>query len=410
MQNLSIFFIVFFVFQFTVPAQKGWFFQNPYPTTNYLYSVDFIDEFTGISVGENGTIVRTTDGGDTWSLQISGTTNHLNAVCFIDPENGIAVGEGGTILRTTNGGETWILNTTTTPYLNGVSFFDEFKGAIVGSEGTILTTTDGGINWIEQTSGTTSVLIDVCWINDSTAITVGDGGIILRTTDAGKTWIERPSPTSGILNAVSFPDSLTGYASIYEQFISMLKTTDGGISWVLLQNGLQKVRNICFIDSQNGYAVGYGGPITFTEGYIAKTTDGGVTWNTQWSKVHQYPFAVCLNDLINVTAVGNYGLILRSTDGGTTWYNQGSITTYYLTDVCFSDENHGIILGWESDYSTAGVIMRTTDGGNNWQPTFTTTVGQFYESDVSLVDSINGIIVRHNIISKTTDGGINREA
>jgi hypothetical protein len=82
MKNQSIFFIAFLLLQFSSFAQEGWFLQHPYPTTSDLYSVDFIDELVGTSVGNNGAIARTTDGGNTWIQQTSGTTIELNDVCL----------------------------------------------------------------------------------------------------------------------------------------------------------------------------------------------------------------------------------------------------------------------------------------------------------------------------------------
>jgi hypothetical protein len=61
-----------------------------------------VDANTGTVVGEYGAIVRTTDGGSSWTIQVSGTTQTLWAVSFTDVNNGTAVGEGGTILRTTD--------------------------------------------------------------------------------------------------------------------------------------------------------------------------------------------------------------------------------------------------------------------------------------------------------------------
>jgi hypothetical protein len=66
MKFLSFLFTLFLVIQFNSFAQEGWFLQNPYPTTSDLYSVDFIDDLVGTSVGNNGAIARTTDGSNTW--------------------------------------------------------------------------------------------------------------------------------------------------------------------------------------------------------------------------------------------------------------------------------------------------------------------------------------------------------
>ena len=62
----------------------------------------------GIIVGLDGTILRTTNGSTTWSIQHSGTGEKLNDVYFTDANTGTTVGEHGTILRTTNGGVSFV--------------------------------------------------------------------------------------------------------------------------------------------------------------------------------------------------------------------------------------------------------------------------------------------------------------
>src|SRR5436190_163137 len=115
-----------------IDAQARWVWQNPLPQGNTLYGVYFTDANTGTAVGENGTIVRTTDGGNSWVGQTSGTPNNLNAVSFTDANNGTAVSWYGIILRTTDGGANWVEQTSgTKSFLYGVSFTDANNGTAV---------------------------------------------------------------------------------------------------------------------------------------------------------------------------------------------------------------------------------------------------------------------------------------
>jgi len=68
---------------------------------NDLRSVVFAgDGRRGRAVGENGTILATQNGGESWQTQTSGTTNSLLSVVFAgDGRRGWAVGENGTIIR-----------------------------------------------------------------------------------------------------------------------------------------------------------------------------------------------------------------------------------------------------------------------------------------------------------------------
>ena len=54
--------------------------------------------------------IKTTDGGINWTTQTSGTTLNLYETSFPDVNTGYVVGEGGRILKTTNGGTTWTLS------------------------------------------------------------------------------------------------------------------------------------------------------------------------------------------------------------------------------------------------------------------------------------------------------------
>ncbi len=74
---------------------------------NALYALNFPanQTNTGYAAGYTGIIIKTTDGGDSWTVQSSGTTNTLYGVAFADELTGYAVGEGGTVLKTFTGGE-----------------------------------------------------------------------------------------------------------------------------------------------------------------------------------------------------------------------------------------------------------------------------------------------------------------
>ena len=95
-----------------------------------------IDESNVTTVGYFGTILKTTNGGENWNLQASGTGRHLYSVSFVDTNYGIAVGgttESGIILKTTDGGETWVTKLEGIPEtLYGVSLVDENYGTAVG--------------------------------------------------------------------------------------------------------------------------------------------------------------------------------------------------------------------------------------------------------------------------------------
>jgi hypothetical protein len=171
------------------------------------------------------------DGGESWTVQTSGTSENINGISFIDANTGTAVGDNGTILRTTNGGINWVMQTSgITNLLVRVSFSDANTGTAVGWGGTILRTTNGGENWIKQSSGTLQNLYTVCFSDANNGTLVGAIGTILHTTNGGENWVSQPGGTTYNINGVSFTDANTGTA--VGSYGIILRTTNGGLTFV----------------------------------------------------------------------------------------------------------------------------------------------------------------------------------
>jgi hypothetical protein len=93
------------------------------------------------------------DAGVTWSPLRSGTTNTLQDVYFFDATQGVAVGEQGLILRTTDGGAGWQgVTSGVKDNLRSVSF-GGVNGISGGDSQTILYSTDAGASWHVSQSG-----------------------------------------------------------------------------------------------------------------------------------------------------------------------------------------------------------------------------------------------------------------
>jgi len=145
-----------------------------------LFHLDFDGKQEGWIVGDMGVILATTDNGNTWKKQDSGTEAGLYNVDFRDDKNGYVVGERGIILRTEDGGATWITVTNfVQKTLFRVNFVDDKNGWIVGSEGTILRSYDRGRTWVRQSSSTKSNLYGL-YMEKKYGWSVGKSGIIIR--------------------------------------------------------------------------------------------------------------------------------------------------------------------------------------------------------------------------------------
>jgi hypothetical protein len=109
----------------------------------YDYPFDFV-----ITVGNNGKIFRKSEA---WSVINSGTTVSLNDVTQCRNSYVFVIGESGTILKSTNLGQSFFpLNSGTTLDLNEIYCFSEDSIRIAADSLTTIYTTNGGVNWIIQ--------------------------------------------------------------------------------------------------------------------------------------------------------------------------------------------------------------------------------------------------------------------
>ena len=187
--------------------------------TGPLTGIAIVDATTLVAVsGTSDLIFRSTNAGVTWTAvpHPSGGA-WFGAVRFVPgTQTGWTVGEGGKILKSTDGGATWTLQRDASHPLNllDVSFADLNNGWAVGGEQ--LHTTDGGATWVKQNPGL-SVSFSVYAVSP-TAAWIGGIQDLARTLDGGTTWtIEQPSNTAWF--CLNFLDANNGWAGGQDQDI-----------------------------------------------------------------------------------------------------------------------------------------------------------------------------------------------
>ena len=143
-------------------------------TNSNLYSIVIGTNDTGYAVGSNGTIIRTTDGGNSWAGMTSNTNNTLKEV-IIRPISArvFCVGENGTFLKLEN--NVWEVSQIDTTDLNSVSYQGVVRIIAVGNNGLILKSDNNGTDWQQIISHTSSNLNN---ISQNTYV-IGDNGTAL---------------------------------------------------------------------------------------------------------------------------------------------------------------------------------------------------------------------------------------
>jgi photosystem II stability/assembly factor-like uncharacterized protein len=120
----------------------------PSGTSVPLYDIKFPSDTVGFIVGYDGKIFKLRMAGgeiDEIMSVPSGVTTPLNEIFFHGTDTGYIAGEGGVILKSTDGGNSWLPQYTgTANNLRGLYFKSSHKGYAVGSGPSIITTENGG--------------------------------------------------------------------------------------------------------------------------------------------------------------------------------------------------------------------------------------------------------------------------
>jgi photosystem II stability/assembly factor-like uncharacterized protein len=307
-----------------------------------FYDVVAFDDKTTIVSGYAGKILRTEDGGYTWTLIPSGTDKALYAMRFVDRNKGWIVGQEGLILHTEDGGKSWSPQTShANVYLFSVEFVNDQEGWAVGDKATFVHTMDGGKNWQLGKLGTSDqhlsadeqllaqepVLYAVRFVTPTTGWIIGEFGNIYKTTNAGKNW----QPQQSTLIGQGITDSLD------------IPTFFGA----------------AFLDENNGVATGL-------DTKIARTRDGGQKWifdTVDMKEGTEDPlYQPFMFPDTTAWAVGAAAVVLHQRSTGEPWLRVpvGEDVNTWLRGVYFITKDDGWIVGG------FGTILHTTDGGQTW--------------------------------------------
>ncbi len=156
-----------------------------------LQTLHFLDEQIGFAAGLNGYIIRTTDGGSSFTWLPPGTSEHIMTVAFVpgNPAVGFFAGSNGMIRQTQDTGSTWqelfippppggTFNALCIP----VNVNNIYLGGADGYIARCINTT----MWTQQNTGTTSTIFAFSFPEDElTGYAVGGEGLILKTTTGG---------------------------------------------------------------------------------------------------------------------------------------------------------------------------------------------------------------------------------
>jgi photosystem II stability/assembly factor-like uncharacterized protein len=318
----------------------------PSPTTAELRGLSVVSPSVVWASGQRGSVLRTTDGGATWTLDTipGAATLDLRAIDATSPltAHAISIGDSSRIYRTTDGGRTWSRRWSATrkgTFLDAIRFWDARHGIAmsdpVDGRFLILTTSDGGDTWTEVSSDRIPPALE------------GEGGFA----------------ASGSCLTV-FGDSHVWFASGGAKVARVYHSADRGRTWSVSDTPIRAgvasagIFSIAFRDARHGVVAGgdYQQPALGGRN-LAFTADGGRTWILADSAAGPagYRSAIAYEPgrgARRLVAVGLNGTDV-SRDGGRSWQRVDSVA---YNSVAFGAAG----LGWA--VGPAGRLARWQDG------------------------------------------------
>jgi hypothetical protein len=292
----------------------------------------YFDSTQSGAVGHTGLYQRLSDGTLT---ETSLPASDVRAVA-LQPGNPLSVLAGRTsegLTQSTDGGDSW-LPTPLDQAIGSIAFDSLVPNTVYAADavdGSLYKSTDGGQSW--STLTTPLQVVTVAVDPQSSAVVYAGGtdpgtykAAFALSTDGGASWSETVFGDGVLSLLVVDPNSSsTLYAVIDIAGTGILKSTDGGLTWLATGNGLADVgvRSLA-IDPVTSTTL-YAGVFDLEQSgrVVFKSYDGGLSWSVSSNGINSpYECESVVVDPVNpatVYASCNGAGVFRSTDAGSSW-------------------------------------------------------------------------------------------
>ncbi|TLF45559.1 ELWxxDGT repeat protein [Maribacter aurantiacus] len=363
-----------------------------------MVSLYFYDDTFGLISDSSEGYYITNDGGQSWTryepeVDELSYNEDITGFSFIDVKVGYASTQNGKVLKTEDGGLSWsLINSDYRNSISQIHFIDEDNGYLV--DGSLYETTDGGLNWNKATMGNCVDIKSVSFNNLGDNIAVGTGcytenGRSIYTASSSSSWNE----VSALNGTREIREVIIDGQEVYLFSSSQSrKSFDGGITWKEFNTPLgrdlyyaDKIGDVIYIKGANGS--------------FYKSTDDGLNWNKLGSNESLSKFDIMDEDIIFAFGSINGGAfnIYKTNDGGLTW-NPLDSTPGQRNVLDFFDENLGFVGGIPG-------ISRTKDGGLSWEELTINPELNLYVYGMAFGSDQVGIISTNEGFYKTENGG-----
>jgi photosystem II stability/assembly factor-like uncharacterized protein len=252
-----------------------------------------------VAAGERGHVLISPDRGKSWSQSSVPVSVTLTSVHFAAGGQGLAVGHGLTVLRSVDGGRTW------TRQLDGRSASRSFaaEAQVAASAGRVKLAAK--LDRLAR-EGADKPLLDVLMVGPASALAVGAYGVVLASHDGGTTWTwghdVLPDGEDRHINVIRrIGDSvwLAGEAGLLYRCADDVKHCEPVMT---------SSRATLFAMAGSGDTL----VVASLRGELLVSVDGGRTWSvTKTQTEHSFTSAI-----VDPAAAGSF---LLGDDGGAVW-------------------------------------------------------------------------------------------
>lgn len=272
--------------------------------------ISFYDENNGVIGATAGGIIKTNDGGTTWT-PMTGEFVSYSSVFMYDPSTVFA---GRRAFYKMNGNA--MTNIGGLGNLDGAINDIHFNTAATGfavKQSVIIKTNDGGNTW-SVSHGATDHLKGLFFATPTVAYAWGgdthdglSGAVLVKTTDAGAHWEEVIIQTSEII-AMQFLDENTGFIINFDR--EFLKTTDGGTTWTKLGDVPQppnhgSITSLLYVSDKQIF-------VTNLDGQLLKSSNGGADWQSIYQLHEGMGFSKIIRVNRTLYVIGDNGWLLKN--------------------------------------------------------------------------------------------------